>query len=97
MTQEQPPRDLTDRLTRLETTMAGLEKMLAYREQMLQERIDRLDAQNRAQDALAEASAKDLKGSVETINATLWRGMAWLVTACGMLLVAAALKVLGLV
>ncbi len=97
MTEEQPQRDLTDRLTRLETAITHMKEMLSYREQMFQERIDRLDAHNRAQDAEAEKSASETKQSIKAIDRLLWTGMSWLVCATGGLLLAAALKVLGIV
>lgn len=94
---ENTSRSATDRLTALEAGMEHMRQTLAYREQMLQERIDRLDAHNRAQDVEAEKFATETKESVKGIYKLIWSGMSWLVCATGGLLLAAALKLLGIV
>lgn len=96
MTEEQPLRDLTDRITRLETAMTGLEKMLAYRERMIEMRIDTLDARNRGQDQEQETFAAMVKEKLAEYDKLLLKILAWLATAVGGLLLAGACKVLGI-
>lgn len=97
MTEEQPHRALTERIAALEAAMTHMKDIQAYRERMQEDRFDRLDAHNRAQDVEAEKFATETKDSVRAINKLLWSGMSWLVCATGGLLLAAALKLLGIV
>jgi len=97
MTDSEQPHSVTDRIARLETAMTGLKEMLVYREKLMDERIDRLDAHNRMQDQEQEKFATETKGSVKGILRLIWAGMSWLVCAVGVLLLAGALKVLGIV
>lgn len=96
MTEEQPPRELTDRLTRLETAMTGLEKSLAYREKMYEMRLDQLDARNRAQDEEQEEFAKIVKGKFGEYDKMLLKTLGWLATAVGGMMFAGLWKVLGI-
>lgn len=97
MTEEQPHRALTERIAALEAAMTHMKDIQAYRERMQEDRFDRLDAHNRAQDVEAEKFATETKESVKGIYKLIWSGMSWLVCATGGLLLAAALKLLGIV
>lgn len=96
MTEEQPRPTATERLIALETAMAGMKDMLSYREQMLLDRIERLDARNRGQDQEQEAFAAMVKEKLGEYDALLLKSLAWLATAVGGMLLAGACKVLGI-
>lgn len=93
---ENTSRSATDRITALETGMEHMRQTLAYREQMLQERIDRLDAHNRGQDAEAKELAGLLRAEIKEIKAIVWSAVKWLGGATGMVLLSATFKTLGL-
>jgi RPA family protein len=80
----------------LETAMTGMEKMLAYREQMLEDRIDRLDAHNRAQDQQAKAETEAQRSEIKEIKSMVWSAVKWLGSATGLVLLSATFKTLGL-
>ena len=96
MTEEQPHRALTERIAALEAAMTGLEKSLAYREEMFRLRLDQLDARNRAQDQEQEEFAKMVKGKFGEYDRMLLKTLGWLATAVGGMMFAAAWKVLGI-
>jgi len=96
MTEEQPHRALTERIAALEAAMTGLEKSLAYREEMFRLRLDQLDARNRAQDQEQEAFASMVKGKLGEYDRMLLKILGWLTTAVGGMMFAAAWKVLGI-
>ena len=76
--------------------MTGLEKSLAYREEMFRLRLDQLDARNRAQDQEQEEFAKMVKGKFGEYDRMLLKTLGWLATAVGGMMFAAAWKVLGI-
>lgn len=96
MTEEQPHRALTERIAALEAAMTGLEKSLAYQEEMFRLRLDQFDARNRAQDQEQEEFAKIVKGKFGEYDKMLLKTLGWLATAVAGMMLAAVWKVLGI-
>jgi uncharacterized coiled-coil protein SlyX len=85
MTEEQPLRSQTDRITALEVSLAHM-----------RERIAELHTHNKVQDMEAEKRADRLGREVEKLTARQWSFITWLSVALFTTLSSIALKALGL-
>ena len=86
MTEEQPPRAQTDRITALEVSYGHLREAIAE-----------LKAQNRVQDMEAEKQADTLAKEIEKLKETTWSFLKWLAGTLFAVLSSVILKTLGLV